>query len=86
MTRKLSTYFVLSLLVFAFLATTIFAAGSPNERNHNRVIVGSMPKAKLAGAETVINYVDPNSSQSLGYGGTAGAHRLDAGLQDQPGH
>ncbi|MFH2035922.1 MAG: dockerin type I domain-containing protein [Candidatus Zixiibacteriota bacterium] len=67
MTRKLSIVVFLSLLLFAFFAVSAF--GMATKGNHNQVKVGTLPKAKLAGAERNTGYTNPEpnvQNQSLG--------------------
>jgi hypothetical protein len=65
MTRKSLTILVFSLLLFAFFAVNSF--GTDRIPNHNVKRLGSVPKAKLAGAEHSVYQVDPNNGgQSLG--------------------
>ena len=56
MTRKLTVFFVF-LLTFTLLVGTAFSKGLTRKVNHNRVKVGSVPTAKLAGAERSVGYI-----------------------------
>ncbi|MBN2227075.1 MAG: hypothetical protein JW763_06890, partial [candidate division Zixibacteria bacterium] len=77
MAKRLSALVILTLIIGAFLAVSSFgmSAADKNE-SFAKIKIGSVPLAKVAGAERTDNYIDPSrdgQTTSLGYDAALGS-------------
>jgi len=74
MTKRLSAIIVLSLLIVAFLALSVFAAKTAdNDVWKYREYITKNSKVKLAGAERLTGYATPSNDGTLGFDGVESA-------------
>jgi len=74
MTKKLTAIIILSMIIIAILAISVFSAQKPNQDVWKyREYVTKNTKASLAGAEHYIGYASPGNDGALGFDGVESA-------------
>ncbi|PKK83477.1 MAG: hypothetical protein CVT49_08115, partial [candidate division Zixibacteria bacterium HGW-Zixibacteria-1] len=82
MTKRLSAIIILSLLIVAFMALSVFAAKTADNNVWKyREYITKNSKTKLAGGERLVGYATPTGDGTLGFdGGQAASPGIQVGI------